>query len=228
MRPISILAAVLAAGFAVPAQDAGAAPGAASERVLVVELFSSQACPSCPTAEAVMTDMAQGDATLLPLDLHVTYFDRAGWKDAYSLPAASQRQRRYASQLGTAGVYTPQVVVAGRRQAVGYDAGAVQAAVAQARRDVRGDGEVALALAHDPAGLRVQAGAGPGQGTLWLVGYDAPSGRHGGVNTVRTLQALGDWRGAPVDMLVAAPLGEHAALLLQDRGGAILSAAVLR
>ena len=231
--PTPILAAVLAMGFAAPAQESRAAPaaasGATSERVLVVELFSSQACPSCPAAEAVMTDMARDDATLLPLDLHVTYFDRAGWKDAYSLPAASQRQRRYVSQLGTAGVYTPQVVVAGRREALGYDAHAVQAAVAQARRDARGDSGVALALGYDPAGLRVQAGAGQGQGTLWLVGYDAPSGRHGGgVNTVRTLQALGDWRGAPVEMTAALPRGEHAALLLQDRGGAILSAAVLR
>lgn len=55
-----------------------AVPGAAAEKVLVVELFSSQACPSCPAADAVLADLAQGDATLLPLNLHVTYFDRVG------------------------------------------------------------------------------------------------------------------------------------------------------
>jgi len=215
MRPLYLLAALLMAVL----------PARASERVVVVELFSSQACPSCPAADAVVSSMAQADATLLPLDLHVTYFDRAGWKDSYSLPAASQRQRRYVSQLGTAGVYTPQVVVAGRHEAVGYDARAVHAAVAQAREDA--GRAVPLDLVRDPAGLRLTAGAGRGQGTLWLVGFDAPGGRRGGVNTVRTLQAVGEWHGAPVSLAVAPPRGERAALLLQDDRGAILAAAVL-
>ena len=201
-------------------------PAAAAERVLVVELFSSQACPSCPTANAVLADLAQGDATLLPLDLHVTYFDRAGWKDGYSFPGASQRQRRYATQLRTPGVYTPEIVVGGRHEAPGYDAGAVQAAVEQARGEA--GAEVALRLERDPAGLRVSAGAGHGQGTLWLVGYDLPA-RHGrGVNTVRTLQAVADWHGAAVSLTSALPYGDRAAVLLQDESGAILSAAILR
>lgn len=202
-----------------------AAPVHASECVVVVELFSSQACPSCPAADAVVSSMAQADAALLPLDLHVTYFDRAGWKDAYSLSAASQRQRRYVSQLGTAGVYTPQVVVSGRHEAVGYDARAVRAAVAQAREDA--GRAVPLDLVRDAGGLRLTAGAGPGQGTLWLVGFDTPGGRRSGVNTVRMLQAVGEWHGAPVSLAVAPPRGERAALLLQDDRGAILAAAVL-
>ena len=201
-------------------------PAVAAERVLVVELFSSLACPSCPAANAVLADLAQGDATLLPLDLHVTYFDRAGWKDGYSFPGASQRQRRYAAQLGTPGVYTPEIVVGGRHEAPGYDAGAVQAAVEQARGEA--GAEIALRLEHDPAGLRVSAGAGHGRGTLWLVGYDLPA-RHGpGVNTVRTLQAVADWHGAAVSLALALPHGDRAAVLLQDDNGAILSAAILR
>lgn len=211
--------------FLVAAISAAAIPARASERVVVVELFSSQACPSCPAANAVVSSMAQADATLLPLDLHVTYFDRAGLKDAYSLPAASQRQRRYVSQLGTAGVYTPQVVVAGRHEAMGYDKQAVYAAVAQAR----GDAGIAvpLDLVRDAAGLRVTAGVGTGQGTLWLVGFDSPGGRRNGVNTVRALQAVGEWHGAPVSLALAPPRGERVALLLQDDRGAILAAAVL-
>jgi len=236
--PTLFLAAVLLAAGPVPTQAAvsAAGPGAAptSDRVLVVELFSSQACASCPAANAVVAELAQGDATVLPLDLHVTYFDRAGWKDRDSLPAASQRQQRYVAQLGTPGVYTPQVVVGGRHEALGYDAPAVQAAVALARGEAGG---VPLGLSIDPAGLRVQAGAGQGRGTLWLVGFDGPARRRGpgvnpginpGVNTVRALQEVGGWHGAPVSLTAAAPRGARTAVLLQDDRGAILAAALLR
>ncbi len=62
LRHLRHVLAILLAAASVPA----------AERVLVVELFSSQVCPSCPTANAVLADLSQGDATLLPLDLHVT------------------------------------------------------------------------------------------------------------------------------------------------------------
>ncbi len=226
MPPIPTLAAAFLLAAAALAPGATRA-GPQSERVLVLELFSSQACAACPAADAVVADMAQGDAGLLPLDLHVTWFDRAGWKDSLSLPAASQRQRRYVAQLGTAGVYTPQVVVGGRHEAVGYDAPAVQAAVARARQDQRA--AVGLELSREGGGLRLQAGAGHGRGTLWLVGYDSPAGRGGpAVNTVRMLEPVGDWTGAPVSVTVPAPRGTHAALLLQDERGGILAAAALR
>jgi len=106
----------------------------------------------------------------------------------------------------------------------------VQAAVALARGEAGG---VPLGLSVDPPGLRVQAGAGPGRGTLWLVGFDGPAGRRGpgvnpGVNTVRALQEVGGWHGAPVSLTAAAPRGARTAVLLQDDRGAILAAALLR
>ena len=228
MRTILSFLAILAAA-------AGALPGRAvagpiaPDRLLVVELFSSQACAACPAANAVVAGLAQRDETLLLLDLHVTYFDRAGWKDRYSIPAASRRQQRYSAQLGTAGVYTPQVVVGGRQEAQGYDAAAVHAAVARARAAQAGPAAVGVALSRDGGGLRLSAGAGAGRGTLWLVGFDPPSGRGGaGVNTVRSLSAAGDWHGEALTVAAAQPLGERTALLLQDGDGAILAAAVLR
>ena len=227
MRPFPFLVAILA--FTCPAPSRAAASGGppASGRVVVVELFSSRACASCPAANAVLTELAQDDPAVLPLDLHVTYFDRPGWKDGDSLPAASQRQQHYAAQLRTGGVYTPQVVAGGRHAALGYDARAVRAAVALAREEAGG---VALGLAPDGAGLRLQAGAGQGRGTLWLVGYDAPESRQGGgVNTVRAVQAVGEWHGAPVVLEVPPPpRGARAAVLLQDDAGVILAAATLR
>lgn len=220
-----VLAILAAAAIALPGR-AVAGP-IAPERVLVVELFSSQACAACPAASAVVAGLAQRDETLLLLDLHVTYFDRAGWKDRYSIPAASRRQQRYSAQLGTAGVYTPQVVVGGRQEAQGYDAAAVHAAVARARAAQAGPAAAVVAVTRDGTGLRLQAGAGAGRGTLWLVGFDPPGGG-AGVNTVRSLSAAGDWHGAALTVAAAQPLGERTALLLQDGDGAILAAAVLR
>ncbi len=77
--------------------------------------------------------------------------------DGTSFSGAGQRQRRHAAQLGTAGVCTPEIVVAGRHETPGYDAGAVQAAVEQARGEA--GVQAALRLERDPAGLRVSAGA---------------------------------------------------------------------
>ena len=176
----------------------------------------------------MVAGLAQQDEAVLLLDLHVTYFDRAGWKDRYSIPAASRRQRQYSAQLGTAGVYTPQVVVGGRQEAQGFDADAVHAAVARARAAPAGPA-VAVGVTRDGDGLRLQAGAGAGRGTLWLVGFDPPPGRGGvGVNTVRSLGAVGDWQGRALTLRAAQPVGERTAVLLQDEGGAILAAAVLR
>lgn len=204
-----------------------AAP-AAAEKLVVVELFTSPFCPACPPAEALTAEMAHTDATLLPLDLHVTYWDRPGRRDPRSLPAADERQRGHAARLGGP-VYTPQVVVAGRHAAVGTDPGAVWAAVARARGE--DSVPVPLDLAAEGGKLRVRAGAGVGEGTLWLVGYDAPrAGRGGsrppgGGNVVRAVVPAGTWHGAPLALSLARPAGERAAVLLQDASGRILAAA---
>jgi hypothetical protein len=213
-----------------------ALPAAAQPAPVVVELFTSQGCSSCPPADALLTELARTDAGLLPLDLHVTNWDRLGWRDPYSLPAATGRQRDYSARLGLEGVYTPQVVVAGLYQAVGSDRAAVRAAIARARAEA--PAAVPLAVAAVGAGLRLHAAAGTGTGTLWLVGYDprhstaVAAGENGGrtlqeTNVVRALVRAGDWSGAALDAQAPRPAGERVALLLQGADGRILSAAVL-
>src|SRR5471030_829141 len=91
----------------------------AQESPVVVELFTSQGCSSCPPADAFLTDLAHQRRDVLPLAFHVTYWDSLGWKDPYSLDAATARQRDYARHLGDDGVYTQQMVVDGTTGFVG-------------------------------------------------------------------------------------------------------------
>ncbi|HEY4177222.1 MAG TPA: DUF1223 domain-containing protein [Kofleriaceae bacterium] len=80
---------------------------------VVVELFTSQGCSSCPPADKVLADLAK-KTDIIPLSFHVDYWNDLGWDDPYSLPAWSERQRHYASTTGDNRVYTPEAVIGGR------------------------------------------------------------------------------------------------------------------
>jgi hypothetical protein len=90
----------------------------AGERPVVVELFTSQGCSSCPPANAFLNEMSRGRSDVLPLAFHVTYWDRLGWKDPFSLEAATVRQDHYGHRFGD-GSYTPEMVVDGMVGLVG-------------------------------------------------------------------------------------------------------------
>jgi hypothetical protein len=103
---------------------------------VVVELFTSQGCSSCPPAEALLNKLARdgkvAGRSVLPLAYHVDYWDELGWADPYASPAWTQRQREYAHALGDDRVYTPELVVAGRVGFVGSDALRAAKAIAAA------------------------------------------------------------------------------------------------
>ena len=112
--------------------------GLAAEGPLVLELFTSQGCSSCPPADALLARLARagslGDRPLAPLSFHVDYWNDLGWADPYSSPDWTERQRQYAQVIGDDRVYTPELVVGGATGMVGSNLAAVTDAIQRAAR----------------------------------------------------------------------------------------------
>jgi len=110
---------------------------ASTDGPLVIELFTSQGCSSCPPADALLARLARagslGDRALAPLSFHVDYWNDLGWTDPYSQPAWTERQRQYARVLDDR-VYTPELVVGGAVGMVGSNLAAVTDAIQRAAR----------------------------------------------------------------------------------------------
>jgi hypothetical protein len=206
-------------------------PAAAGERPVVVELFTSQGCSSCPPADAYLAELARRD-NVLALSFHVDYWNYIGWKDPFSSAWATERQREYGRTLAQRYVYTPEMVVDGAAHAVGSNRAEVEGLIAAARRR---DGPP-LGVAREGEALRVSIGAGAGSGTLLLVRFEREHvtkiarGENGGrtlrnAHVVREIRRLGEWQGTPLTVEISAPEGD-AAILLQAAGhGRMLAAA---
>lgn len=104
-----VMAAIMAAGTA-----------RADGQVVVVELFTSQGCSSCPPADEMIAELADWPH-VLPLALHVDYWDYIGWPDTFADPAFTERQKNYARAARSRVIYTPQVVIGGTEILDGID-----------------------------------------------------------------------------------------------------------
>jgi hypothetical protein len=232
--PFLLSIAALSAGVALAVAPRAMTEPAASQPV-VVELFQSQGCSSCPPANANLNAIADQPG-VLALSFGVTYWDDLGWKDTFATKAGTDRQWDYArGSLHNSNVATPQVVINGRAETVGVD-----------RNELKRRIETAALPANAPAitlsgsTVLVAAGAGPkGGADVWLVRYDPRTvevaikrGENGGRtlphrNVVRELTRLGGWSGAAVryDLPKASDPAYATAILVQEaHGGPILTA----
>src|SRR5215469_6839521 len=125
---------------------------------VVIELFTSEGCSSCPPADALLGRLAQRH-DLLPLAFHIDYWDSLGWKDPFSARFATARQSAYGHMLDVM-VYTPQMVVDGARDAIGSDEAAVNLAIEAERTRPKLKLEV---LQDERGGLKVAIPAGKEQ-----------------------------------------------------------------
>ena len=224
-RTLPLAATIL--GLAVVAMPAGADP-----RPVVVELFTSQGCSSCPPADALLGELAK-KSDVVALGFHISYWDRLGWKDPLSRQSSTDRQRSYARRFTGGQVYTPQIVVDGTDEMIGSDRAAVMAAV----QTVRPEAIAPVSFAADRRSVAIGSGAGKGEIVLVRfaqrrtteVGAGENTGRVADdFNGVQTLTTLGAWDGSMLAFPIEPPgAGEGLAVLVQAPDGHMLGAAAV-
>jgi hypothetical protein len=226
--PRSIIRRMTTALLMLAATGADAQTSSLSQRVTVVELFTSQGCSSCPPADAFLGALATRP-DVVALAFHISYWDKLGWPDPFASEQATQRQSAYARALERRNVYTPQMLIGGRRDVIGSRIAEVENALAQAK------GEEPL------ASLRLEPGSRPGRlrvvvsdakqplaAALWLARYDrrhetkVARGENAGrmlteFNVVRGVVRIGDWQGQAIDLECDDPGTDGLAVLLQTQ-----------
>lgn len=206
---------------------------------IVVELYTSQGCSSCPPADALLEEMAR-NPQILALALHVDYWDYLGWHDSLASPAFTQRQKDYAHAASERTIYTPQAIVNGAVRMVGSDAQALMAAV---MHEMSRPALAEVTLSRAGGGIVIGARAlGPFDGPvdvilvrfLPLATVSILHGENAGrsisyVNTVTSLSRVGSWNGeAPLSITAEIGGDDATAVLLQGAGmGRIVAAARL-
>ena len=235
-----VLAAIALAAALAPAS----ALADAAKRPVVVELFTSQGCYSCPPADKFLGVLAERPG-VIALSFHVDYWNYLGWRDPYSSAEATQRQQTYASAMRRRTVYTPQMIVDGALQAIGSYTGVVDGQI-RLRREAADD-RVAVSIAGDGNAGALSAtvkgdGGRTGDCEVWLVYFDKrhtteiPRGENAGktltyFNVVREFRRVGEYRGADLEIEIPRT-GEKggrfdrvAVLVQEPDGGRIVGAA---
>ena len=181
----------------------------------------------------------EGRRDVLPLAFHVTYWDRLGWKDPFSLEAATERQDRYGHRFGD-GSYTPEIVVDGAKSYVGSHRQEVGSAIERAKNDSRTAANINVTKDGGRVSIEIGSGSGSGSGSgrVLLIGFDHDHrtaigrGENAGrtldeVNVVRSIRSVGDWSGAPLHISEGFPEGQDVAVILQAPDGRIVGASRL-
>ena len=232
---MNTLRALLAAAF----MSAVSTPVHADNYPVVVELFTSQGCSSCPPADAMLARLGERD-NVIALALHVDYWDYIGWKDHFAHAAFTKRQKGYARSFGNRTIYTPQMVINGSKDVVGNRA----MDVADVVQEYSEKGMlVPLDLRRNGSSLTIAAPAQDGMvnADVILVRYtpyenvSIPRGENAGksltyTHIVTEWRDIGDWNGsASLSKNVQVTGSSPVVVLVQAKNhGAILAAARLR
>lgn len=234
---ISALVLLSAVLSATPFADAGFK---GSDRPVVVELFTSQSCSSCPPADKLLQELSEKPG-VIALACHVTYWDHLHWKDTLSQEFCTNRQRLYAQARGSLRNYTPQMVVSGHEEFVGSQRGTAYKAIKKAAENPAAE----IGLEYDGAVLRVTLpalGEPDSAYDLWLFGtkkevmQKIPSGENRGrtvtyVNSAVMQLVLPLWDGAGAERSINLPYTADAdglTVIAQETGyGPVVAAGTL-
>ena len=216
---------------------------------VLVELFTSEGCSSCPPADALLAKLDElqpvAGVTVIALEEHVDYWDHLGWRDPFSSADFTARQQRYAGLLHIESPYTPEMVIDGRREFVGNDSERALHELGNAARTAKAPVHLTV---HDysagRATLTAQLDSARSAGTVWLaiaetgLASDVARGENSGRNlkhsavvrklsTIGTVKAGAPFSAEPVVKLAKSwkPENLRAVVFVQDATGKILSAA---
>jgi len=205
------------------------------DNVVLVELFTSQGCSSCPPADENLGALLK-ETGVLGLSLHVDYWDYLGWRDTFGSRAHPERQFAYRDYVGGRVVYPPQMVVHGEYDVPGYRADRLQAAVAAAGAQ---PGQAEIKITNQAGMLKaiLRTEFDPGLCTIWMASYDrehtvaVERGENAGrtltyYNVVDKLMRVGQWDGKVQAISLPQPgPGQGVAIWLQDnRTGHVMAA----
>jgi len=223
--------------------EAKAQPGAPDPSPVVVELYTSQGCFSCPRANRLLGEFSREEG-VLALTFPVGYWDYLGWVDTFAQPEFVDRQRDYMRALRFRGPYTPQLVINGQRQVSAGDWDQSRAVFEEVRAMPRPEGAPTVSVERLRNGqVRAVVSAGVRQGTgadIWLVAYDPgpltvliTSGeninrRVTHYNLVRRVTRIGAWSGESTWFERPRCSPECAVIVQESRGGRILATAFTR
>jgi hypothetical protein len=162
MKTLAFLILLSLAALAIVAAAPSPSPTSGTANPVVVELFTSQGCSSCPPADRLLTQLGQDRelaGRVIPLSFHVDYWNSIGWRDPFSSADWSGRQSRYSEALKLGNrVYTPQAVINGKSECVGSEEGEVRQRIAAALK-APADGRVALRLAPEAGSVKASVDA---------------------------------------------------------------------
>ena len=211
----------------------------AQHNPVVLELFTSQGCSSCPPADRLLSELSERDG-VIALALHVDYWDYLGWKDLFGKAAHTRRQRAYAKSMHKRSVYTPQIIVQGEDRLVGHDAELIERQIAAHRAKAP---TVSLTVERDAEGdlsidIRPLA-PGIGRSDVHLVrfipehGVSIEGGENAGhrfdyTDIVTEWETVAEWDGRTEGRLEVKDVeGPVVVIVQRQRMGPILSAAKL-
>ncbi len=216
------------------------APAFAQDRPVVVELYTSQGCSSCPPADEMFAELSKRD-DVIALALHVDYWDYIGWQDPFGAPEHAERQRAYALTGGRTSIYTPEMIVNGQSDVVGAKPMKLMEAINKHKEDAP---QVDLSIARDGETLRINAhtvsgAAGPFD--VHMLRYhpmavtQVKRGENAGhtfenYNIVEGWQTVDQWDGQAPLSLSAAITGDMPVVVLVQRSnaGPIVAAARIK
>ncbi len=227
-----ILAVIGLAWLTLPIQFA-----TAGSNVVVVELYTSQGCSSCPPADETLAVIADRD-DVIALSLHVDYWDYLGWRDTFGQRQFGQRQVAYRDAWRKSVIYTPQMVVQGRHDVTGDQPEKLASAITTAQ-EIEPPIKVTIDRQGGMLKCRIEPGTKPVVGTIWIAKYtmsatvEIDRGENAGrsityTNVVKSLNRIGTWEGLEIeDVAMPQPEpGEGVAIWIQEgEVGPILAAA---